>query len=297
VKCLAIARRGARRPLPLRPAVAHLAAVCLAAVCLAVASLALASAAFAHDTQNDTPPRRQPDPYIPGRDVPWVPTPPVLIDKMLDMARLTPQDVVVDLGSGDGRTVIAAAKRGARARGVEFNPEMLALAKHNAAAAGVTATFTEGDMYEADISDATVLPLFLMTENLDLLAPKFLALRPGTRIVNNGFEFSFWDYDEIGHLDGEACGHWCVAYLYIVPARVAGVWRTDLGELELTQEFQWLTGTLTVKGERVPIERGRVQGDVIRFNVGTARYSGRVSGDAIAGLISGEMMLKWSGKR
>ncbi len=153
-----------------------------------------------------------------------MPTPQVTLDKMLDMARLTPQDVVVDLGSGDGRTVIAAAKRGARARGIEFNPSLVEQSKRNAAEAGVAdaVTFTEGNMFEADISDATVLPLFLLPENLDQLVPKFLALRPGTRIVNNGFEFSGWDYDEIGHLAGPACGHWCVAYLYIVPARVVG---------------------------------------------------------------------------
>ena len=256
--------------------------------------LALTSAAIAEDVP------RIHEPYLAGRDVPWVPTPHVLIDKMLDMARLTPRDVVVDLGSGDGRTVIAAARRGALARGVEFNPELLALSKRLAAEAGVAeaVTLTEGNMYDADFSDATVLPLFLMTENLDQLVPKFLALRPGTRILNNGFEFSNWDYDEIGHLNGEACGKWCVAYLYIVPARVAGRWRTDQGELELQQEFQWLTGTLTTRGgKRMPIERGRVQGDVIRFNVGTTRYSGRVSGDTISGRLAGEAMLRWSATR
>ena len=218
---------------------------------------------------------------------------------MLDMARLTPQDVVVDLGSGDGRTVIAAAKRGARARGVEFNPGLVEQSKRNAAEAGVAGavSFTEGNMFEADISDATVLPLFLLPENLDQLVPKFLALRPGTRIVNNGFEFSGWDYDQIGHVEGEACGHWCVAYLYVVPARVSGVWQTTHGELELKQEFQWLTGTLTAHGQRIPIERGRLQGDVIRFNVGPDRYTGRVAGDTITGQLAGEAMRRWSAKR
>lgn len=261
-------------------------------IAILLLSLVLASAAPAQET-------RQPEPYIPGRDVPWVPTPDVLIDKMLDMARLTARDTVVDLGSGDGRMVIAAAKRGARSRGVEFNAELLEQSKRNAAAAGVAGavTLTQGNMFETDISDATVLPLFLLPENLDQLAPKFLALPAGTRIVNNGFEFSAWEYDEVGHLAGPACGHWCVAYLYVVPARVAGVWRTDHGELELKQDFQWLTGTLTAHGERMPIERGRVQGDTIRFNAGGIRYTGRVSGDSIAGQISGEAMLKWRGWR
>lgn len=263
-------------------------------------SLALASVSIAQNvTAKDVPQPRRPEPYIPGRDVPWVPTPPVLIDKMFDMARLTPQDVVVDLGSGDGRTVIAAAKRGARARGIEFNASLVEESKRNAAEAGVAdaVTFTRGNMFDADFSDATVLPLFLLPENLDQLVPKFLALRPGTRIVNNGFEFSAWDYDQIGHIEGQECGHWCVAYLYIVPARVAGIWQTDQGELELKQEFQWLTGTLTFAGERRPIERGRLQGDVIRFNVGHTRYTGRVIGDTIVGQIAGEAMLKWNAKR
>lgn len=152
-------------------------------------------------------------------------------------------------------------------------------------------------MYETDLSDATVLPLFLMSENLDLLLPKFLALRPGTRIVKNGFEFTAWDYDEIGYLSGAACDKWCVAYLYIVPARVSGLWRTDDGELELAQEFQWLTGTLTSRGKRMPIERGRIQGDVIRFNAGDMRYTGRVIGDTIVGQIAGEYSPRWSARR
>jgi hypothetical protein len=239
------------------------------------------------------------EPYLPGRDTPWVPTPLALVDKMLDMARLTPQDVVVDLGSGDGRNVIAAARRGARSRGIEFNPELANLSRRLAEAAGVagTATFIEGDMFQADISDATVLPLFLLTENLDRLAPKFMTLRPGTRIVNNGFEFSHWEYDEIGQISGEACGRWCTAFLYIVPARVAGRWHTDDGELELQQDFQFITGTMTVRGERTPIQRGRLQGDVIRFNVGPVRYTGRVNGNSIEGHISGEYILGWSAKR
>ena len=112
-----------------------------------------------------------------------MPTPPELVEKMLDMAQVTPQDIVMDLGSGDGRNIIAAAKRGARAIGVEYNPEMVALSRRLAKEAGVSdrATFIEGDMFEADISKATVLALFLLPSNLDKLAPKFLALKPGTQ--------------------------------------------------------------------------------------------------------------------
>ena len=132
----------------------------------------------------------EPTPGQAGKDVVWVPTPQELVEKMLDMAKVTPQDIVIDLGSGDGRNVIAAAKRGARAFGFEFNPEMVALSRRKAQEAGVAdrATFIEGDMYEADISKATVLALFLLPSNLDKLAPKFLALRPGTRMVNNTFQ-------------------------------------------------------------------------------------------------------------
>src|SRR5918996_5470562 len=132
------------------------------------------------------------EPFVgqPGKDVIWVPTPPVLVEKMLDMAHVTPQDFVIDLGSGDGRNVIAAARRGARAVGVEYNPDLVALSRRAAADAGVAdkAIFVEGDMYEADISKASVLVLFLIPYNLIKLAPKFLELKPGTRIVSNTYE-------------------------------------------------------------------------------------------------------------
>src|SRR5262245_54719716 len=119
----------------------------------------------------------------PGKDVVWVPTPQLVVDTMLDLAKVTPQDLVVDLGSGDGRNIIGAARRGARGRGVEFNPEMVALSRRLAAEAGVSdrATFVEGDMFAADFSDATVMALFLLPANLDKLRDKFLALKPGTR--------------------------------------------------------------------------------------------------------------------
>jgi SAM-dependent methyltransferase len=124
-----------------------------------------------------------------GKDVVWVPTPAAVVEKMLDMAKVTPQDFVMDLGSGDGRNIIAAAKRGANGLGVEFNPEMVELSRRSAAAAGVAdrAKFVEGDMYAADISKATVLALFLLPHNLNKLTPKFLDLPPGTRIVGNTF--------------------------------------------------------------------------------------------------------------
>ena len=156
----------------------------------------------------------------PGKDAVWVPTSPELIEKMLDMAKVTADDFVIDLGSGDGRMVIAAAKRGARALGVEFNPELVKLSQQRASEAGVAerATFVEGDMFEADISKATVLALFLMPENLRRLEPKFLALPAGTRIVVNTFGIPDWK-PEATETIGENCTSWCTAILYRVPAR------------------------------------------------------------------------------
>ena len=152
-----------------------------------------------------------------GKDIPWVATPPALVEKMLDMARVTPEDYVVDLGSGDGRTVIAAAKRGARALGVEFDDALIEVSRSAAEKAGVAgrAEFVQGDLYEADISQANVLVLFLMPDNLRELASKFRTMRPGSRIVTNRFAIEGWDADERVRLDGDSefC---CTAYLYTV---------------------------------------------------------------------------------
>jgi len=157
----------------------------------------------------------------PGKDVVWVPTSPEVVEKMLDLAKVTADDFVIDLGSGDGRMVIAAAKRGARALGVEFNPEMVKLAQQRASEAGVAdrVTFVEGDMYEADISKATVLALFLLPENLRRLEPKFRALPAGTRIVVNTFGIADWKAEATETIGGD-CRSWCTAMLYRLPPRV-----------------------------------------------------------------------------
>ena len=220
----------------------------------------------------------------PGRDVVWVPTPSVLVEKMLDVARVTPNDFVMDLGSGDGRNIIAAAKRGARALGVEFNPDMVELSKRAAEKEGVAgkALFVQGDMYEADISEATVMALFLLPENLNKLAPKFLALKPGTRIVANHFAVSGWEPDESGTAEGD-CGSWCSWLLYIVPAQVAGRWRLQKGEIEFEQKFQMVSGTFTADGVSIAIGNGRLLGDQITFTIGATEYAGLVSADAMAG--------------
>ena len=163
------------------------------------------------------PPSFEPYPGQPGKDVVWVPTPEVLVEKMLDMAKVTPRDFVMDLGSGDGRNIIAAAKRGARGLGVEWEEDMVKLSRFNAEKAGVAdkAKFVQGDMFEADISKATVLALFLLPDNLRRLLPKFEKLPKGTRIVTNGFPIDAWQPVEVGKSDGD-CGSWCTAYLFIV---------------------------------------------------------------------------------
>jgi SAM-dependent methyltransferase len=236
----------------------------------------------------------RPTPGQPGKDVVWVPTPPALVQKMLDMARVTPQDYVIDLGSGDGRNVIAAAKRGARSLGVEYNPDMVELSKRNAAREGVEdkARFVQGDMFEAEISQATVLALFLLPDNLRKLTPKFVNLRPGTRIVMNGFPIPGWDPDETATSDGE-CGNWCTAHLYVVPTRVAGTWRLPQGTLRLEQNYQVVTGSL----DQAPLADVKLRGEEIRFSVGGVRYEGRVNGDSMSGEMKGSVASRWSATR
>ena len=225
-------------------------------------------------------PTYEPTPGQAGKDVVWVPTPQELVEKMLDMAKVTPQDIVIDLGSGDGRNVIAAAKRGARAYGFEYNPDMVALSRRKAQEAGVgdRATFIQGDMFEADISKATVLALFLLPSNLDKLAPKFLTLRPGTRMVNNTFQVTGWEADASETVEG-SCTSWCTSHLNIIPARAAGTWRLGTSDLTLTQEFQMVSGTLGT----TPLASGRLSGEQISFTVGDTQYTGKVSGDRMEG--------------
>jgi SAM-dependent methyltransferase len=233
-----------------------------------------------------------------GKDVVWVPTPETLVNKMLDLAKVTPQDFVIDLGSGDGRNVIAAAKRGARALGVEFNPRMVELAAQTAAAEGVAdkAKFVQGDMYEADISQASVLALFLLPENLRKLTPKFLDLKPGTRIVANHFGIDGWDADETAQAGGD-CMTWCTALLYIVPAKAAGTWRFGDAQLALEQKFQTVSGTLSRDGKSLPIRNGKLRGDEISFSAGDADYTGRIDGNAMRGQVKGATHGAWSATR
>lgn len=263
------------------------------AALLAFLFLTSTGAALARDADKPFEPRVGQE----GKDVIWVPTPQVLVDKMLDMAKVTADDFVIDLGSGDGRNVIAAAKRGARALGVEYNPDMVELSRRNAEKEGVAdkAQFVQGDMFEADVSRASVLALFLLTDNLDRLTPKFLTMNAGTRIVSNGFEITGWAHEEKQHSDGD-CGSWCTAYLYLVPANVAGSWRLGKGELTLEQSAQMLSGTYTAHGKQTTVN-GRLRGDQISFTAGGSDYTGRVKGQTVQGRVKGMTSGAWSATR
>lgn len=258
----------------------------------------LVAAALALATNGGIAQSFEPHEGQPGKDVVWVPTRPALVEKMLDLAAVTPKDVVMDLGSGDGRVVIAAAKRGARAIGVEYEPDMVALARKNAAAAGVAdkATFIQGDMFEADMSQATVLALFLLPANLRRLAPKFMELPAGTRIVSNTYRIEGWEDADSVEVMG-ACVSWCTAYLYLVPARVAGSWQLPSGTVHFTQDLQQLSGTLVLPGGRHLPADGRVTGEHVRFTIGLDTYSGRVHGDQMSGEASGAYSGFWKAMR
>ena len=229
----------------------------------------------------------QPEVGQSGKDVVWVPTPQALVDKMLDLGRVTAADYVIDLGSGDGRTVITAAKRGARALGIEYNPDMVALSQRNAAKEGVTgkATFMKADLFESDFSQATVITMFLLPDINLKLRPKILDLKPGTRIVSNSFTMGEWQHDRsVQATESEGCQSYCTAYLWIVPAKVEGSWKLPQGELTLKQSFQMVTGTLKAGGKETAI-KGRLTGDQISFKAGDAQYSGRVGADGIKGTV------------
>jgi tRNA G37 N-methylase Trm5 len=163
-----------------------------------------------------------------GKDVVWVPTPQTLVDRMLDMARVTPKDFLMDLGSGDGRTVITAAKRGVRALGIEYNPDMVELSRRNAQKEGVAnlASFVKADLFETDFSKATVITMFLLPDINLKLRPKILGLKPGTRIVSNSFTMGEWIADDEQKVEKGCDSSWCTALLWIVPAKVAGSYKT-----------------------------------------------------------------------
>lgn len=263
-----------------------------AAACLA--ALAAWSHALAQPATDYTPKVGQE-----GKDVVWVPTPQGLVDRMLDMAKATPQDYLIDLGSGDGRTVITAAKLGIKARGIEYNPEMVALAKRNAEKEGVTdrATFVEADIFESDFSKASVLTLFLLTDINIRLRPTILAMKSGTRVVSNTFGMGDWTPDEAVQA-GPDCKSFCKASLWIVPAKVDGTWQAGRSEVVLEQKYQMISGKVMTGNVVAPITNGRMNGDRIAFTAGGTQYAGSVSGNSIEGTArSGSGEAKWQATR
>jgi precorrin-6B methylase 2 len=255
--------------------------------------------AFAQAARTAQKPQPTQKPYEPsvgqdGKDVVWVPTPQALVDKMLEMAKVTPNDFLIDLGSGDGRTVITAAKRGTRALGIEYNPDMVELSKRNAAEAGVSdkATFAKADLFESDFSKASVITMFLLPNINMKLRPTLLNLKPGTRIVSNTFTMEDWEADQTAEISDD-CTSWCTALLWIVPAKVEGAWQMPQGELKLTQKFQMLSGTLG----STPVT-GKVRGTEVTFTAGNVNYAGRLDGTTtIRGSLPGTNGSSWTATR
>lgn len=232
----------------------------------------------------------------PGKDVIWVPTAQALVDRMLDLAQVTPNDLLMDLGSGDGRTVITAAKRGTRAIGVEYNPDMVELSRRNAkeAGAGELATFMQADLFATDFSKASVITMFLLPSINLKLRPKILEMKAGTRVVSNSFDMGDWRPEQTVEAQGE-CTSYCRAHLWIVPAKVEGTWKLPEGDLRLEQTYQTLLGTFHTGASTFNIVDGKVIGDTISFVAGDTRYIGRVNGNAIEGIT--QTSTGWSAKR
>lgn len=235
-----------------------------------------------------------------GKDVVWVPTSDAVVGRMLDMARVGPADYVIDLGSGDGRTVIAAAKRGAKALGIEHEQAMVDLSIQNADRVGVSdrATFIRADLFETDFSRASVLTMFLLP-NINLrLRPAILDMKPGTRVLSNTFTMGDWVPDETAEAPGAECKSYCKALFWVVPAKVAGTWRSENGELAFEQTFQMVSGTMRSGDVVHPITNGRLKGEEITFTAGDRTFTGRVNGNTIEGVSgSGESRSAWRATR
>jgi SAM-dependent methyltransferase len=258
-------------------------------------------------------------PYTPqigqaGKDVIWVPTPQRAVERMLTLAKVGPDDFLVDLGSGDGRIVITAAQKyGATGFGVDLNPDMVELSRHRARQAGLAdrARFYVRDIFDTDLTGATVVTLYLLPELNVRLRPKLLALAPGTRIVANAFDMGEWEADVFDTETASALRLW------IVPARVAGAWswteqrngRTRRIELELNQQFQRVSGVASIGQQRLRIRHARLEGARLRFSLLEEQragygvrsdYSGRVEGDVIEGEVGtseNEKPLRWHATR
>lgn len=275
----------------------HLTGIKLAcSACTLASSIALGVANISKAAAADY----QPQLDQPGKDVVWVPTPDALVNTMLDLARLKPGDHLIDLGSGDGRLVIAAAKRGARAHGIEYDGKLVVYARRAAQQAGVAdkATFAKADLFASDFSQATVVTLFLGPELNRKLLPKLLDLKPGTRIVSNTHPIGDWPADETAQSrDDDKSVYYRTSLLWIVPAKVAGVWQSAQGQLTLTQRYQKLDGSFQADDKTVPaviLANAVLRGEQLAFNAGGAHYAGVVKGKVIEGIVSrGNITQPW----
>jgi hypothetical protein len=242
---------------------------------------------YSHSQVNTQSTEFTPEVGQPGKDVVWVPTPDELVKKMLELAEVTPKDILIDLGSGDGRTVIAAAKLGAKALGIEYNPDMVNLSNKNAELAGVKdkVSFIKTDLFEYDLSEATVITMFLLPDINLKLRPKLLDLKPGTRIVSNTFTMGEWEPDfEV--TTNEESSSWYTALMWIIPAKIDGTWELASGELTIRQEFQMIYGTLKNDKMTANISEGRITGDTVNFRINGEAYTGKVTGNKITGTVT-----------
>jgi hypothetical protein len=233
--------------------------------------------------------KQQQDIYVPqvgqkGKDVVWVPSPPEMISAMFRMAGVNDKDTLIDLGSGDGRLVIAAAKLGARAIGIEYNDDLVHLSRKNAMKEKVEkkTLFIKEDFFISDLSGATVITLFLLPEINIKLRPKLLALRPGTRIVSNSFAMGDWKPDMESITDENPNG-WNTAYLWIIPARVRGTWKIGNEMMKLKQTYQTFRGTIYSDEKGVPVSEGKITGSTLSFRIGDFLYSGIIKGNKMSG--------------
>lgn len=235
----------------------------------------------------------------PSLDVPYVPTPDRVVARMLEMADVKPGDTVIDLGSGDGRIAIAAVRdRNADlALGIDLDPERVREAEANAKAAAVSdrVTFEQGDLFKKDISNATVLTMYLLPRVNLRLRPVILdTLAPGTRVVSHAFSMDDWQADRSDYVSGT------FVYLWIVPAKVEGRWEIDGPDgqftVELQQQYQHVNGIAHSGGLQSSVS-GSMEGEVLRFEIGSTLYMGKVEGNRITALPGEGAVSNWSATR
>ena len=239
-------------------------------------------------------------------DVHFVPTPMEVVDAMLAVAKVTKDDRLFDLGSGDGRIVITAAKRfGTRGVGIDIDPQRITESKRNADTAGVTrlVEFRQADLFETDLKSATVVTLYLLPRlNVQLRPKLFAELKPGSRVVSHAFDMGDWQADSVQSLSGRTVYYW------VMPAKVEGTWTltapaggsTRTYDLKLEQTYQRLTGTASASGRTLSVEAARVAGDSVTFTLNDTaggsgagaqhrmRFAGRLTGGTLAGTVTSE---------